>query len=176
MKKSIQCKISFPQDGESCSAVMDDQRKTEPIFRVSEIEISYHPAIKPSERISITNSADAEKVFRRIWSKPIELRECFYSLFLSRANKVLGYYLVSLGGLTFTVVDIRTIFQAVLKANACSGIFARNHPSENHQPSDADKLITAKLKEAGEVLDINLLDHLILLSEGYTSMVDDYML
>ena len=99
--------------------------KEEPLFRVSEIEISYHPAIKPSERISITCSADAEKVFRRIWCKPIELRECFYALFLNRANKALGYYLVSIGGTTGTVVDIRTIFQAALKANACSLIYVK---------------------------------------------------
>jgi DNA repair protein RadC len=94
--------------------------KTEPLFRVSEIEISYHPAIKPSERISVTSSADAEKVFRRIWCKPIELRECLYALFLNRNNKVLGYHLISVGGITGTIVDPRSIFQTALKANACS--------------------------------------------------------
>lgn len=97
-------------------------------------------------------------------------------LFLNRANKVLGYYLISVGGITGTVVDTRSIFQTALKANACSIILAHNHPSGNPLPSDADKLITRKLKEAGEVLDINLLDHLILLPEGYTSMADEGML
>jgi DNA repair protein RadC len=84
---------------------MEAQMYIEPEFQVSEIEISYNPIVKPSQRIKITSSNDAEKVFRRIWSKPIELRECFYALFLNRANNVLGYYLVSIGGLTGTVVE-----------------------------------------------------------------------
>lgn len=146
------------------------------MMRVSEIDISYSPAIKPSERFTVSGSADAEKVFRRIWSQPLELRECFYALFLNRANKVLGYYLVSVGGLTGTIVDVRTVFQAALKANACSVIFAHNHPSGNIQPSDADLQLTRKLKEAGRILEITVLDHLILLPEGYFSMADEGML
>jgi DNA repair protein RadC len=143
------------------------------VFRISEIGITYNPLLKPSERVSVTCSADAETLFRKIWGKPLELRESFYALFLNRANKVLGYFLVSFGGITGTLVDMRTIFQAALKANASGVIVANNHPSGNPLPSDADKLITKKLKEAGEVLDINLLDHIILLPKGYTSMTDD---
>jgi DNA repair protein RadC len=100
------------------------------------------------------------------------LRECFYALFLNRANKALGYYLVSIGGTTGTVVDIRTIFQAALKANACSFILAHNHPSSNPKPSDADLQVTNKARDAGKFLDIALLDHLILLPDGYYSMTD----
>jgi DNA repair protein RadC len=74
------------------------------------------------------------------------------------------------------VIDPKTIYQTALKANVSGVLIAHNHPSGNSTPSDADKLITRKLKEAGEVLDINLLDHLILLPEGYTSMTDEGML
>jgi DNA repair protein RadC len=176
MKNTIQCKLPFPQDGINDLAVMDEQIKNEPSLRVSEIEISYHPVIKPSERISVTSSADAEKVFRRIWCKPIELRECFYAMFLNRYNKVLGYYLISVGGITGTIVDPRSIFQTALKANACSIILGHNHPSGNPTPSDADSNITRKIKEAGDILEIKLLDHIILLPEGYTSMTDEGML
>jgi DNA repair protein RadC len=122
MNKTIQCKLSFPQDGNIDPALMEEQMA--PLFQVSEIEISYNPVVKPSERVKIECSADAEKVFRRIWCKPIELIECFYALFLNRANKVLGYYLISIGGISGTLVDIRTVYQAALKANACSVIFA----------------------------------------------------
>jgi len=59
-------------------------------LKISEIEISYAPKIAPSERISIISSSDAEQVFRKIWKQPIEHKECFYALFLNRANKVLG--------------------------------------------------------------------------------------
>jgi DNA repair protein RadC len=104
---------------------------------------------------------------------PVELRECFYALYLNRANKVLGYILVSIGGISGTTVDPRSIFQTALKANACSVILCHNHPSGNSDPSDADNNITRKIKEAGDILEIKLLDHIILLPEGYTSMADD---
>lgn len=173
--KTKQAKLPFLFDGTGCPDTPVIQTM-EPALRVSEIEISYCPVVKPSERISVTGSTDAEKVFRSIWCKPMELRECFYALFLNRANKVLGYYLVSMGGITGTVVDIRTIFQAALKANTCSVILAHNHPSGNTKPSDADLQVTHKVRDAGKVLDITLLDHLILLPEGYYSMADEGMI
>jgi DNA repair protein RadC len=143
------------------------------ILKVAEIEISYHPVIKPSERLKVTTSAEAEKVFRSIWELPIDLRESFYALYLDRGNKVLGYLLISIGGISGTVIDPKTVYQTALKANASGVIIAHYHPSGNPLPSDADKLITRKLKDAGQVLDINLLDHLILLPEGYTSLADE---
>jgi DNA repair protein RadC len=136
-------------------------------------EFLFHFSIIPSQRIKITSSFDAEKVFRKIWCKPIELRECFYALFLNRANMVLGYYLISVGGITGTVVDPRCIFQAALKASATGILLAHNHPSGSPTPSDADNNITRKIKEAGDILEIKLLDHLILLPEGYTSMAGE---
>ena len=146
------------------------------IPKVSEIEISYKPVIKPSEMLKVTCSKDAEKIFRSIWSNDITYRESFYALYLNRANKVLGYQFISLGGIAGTVVDVRCIYQAALKASA-SGIHnAHNHPSGNNESSDADIKITKKLKDAGKLLDITLLDHLILLPEGYISMADEGLL
>lgn len=170
--RARQAKLQFPQAETVCTEDLESLALIEPVLQVSEIGISYNPAVKSSDRLTVTCSADAEKVFRRIWSQPLELRECFYALLLNRANKVLGFYLVSVGGMTGTVVDIRTIFQAVLKANACSVIFAHNHPSGNPQPSDADIQFTEKLRNAGKLLEIQVLDHLIILPEGYTSMAD----
>ena len=146
------------------------------ISKVSEIEISYKPVIKPSEMVKISCSKDAEEIFRSIWGNDISYRESFYALYLNRANKVLGYQLISIGGISGTVVDPKCIYQAALKAS-CSGIIlAHNHPSGNGDASDADIKITKKLKEAGELLDITVLDHLILLPEGYTSMADEGIL
>ena len=176
MIKTTHCKLQFPKDGNTIPEEILPQMKEDPIFRVSEIEISYSPVVKSAERITISSSADADKVFRRIWCQPIELRECFYALFLNRANKVLGYFLVSVGGITGTVVDPRCVYQAALKASATEILLAHNHPSGNLQPSDADIQITRKLKDAGQLLEINLLDHLILMPEGYTSFADEGML
>lgn len=146
------------------------------IPQVSEIEITYHPVIKPSQMAKVSCSKDAERILRSIWGNDINYRESFYALYLNRANRVLGYQLISLGGISGTVVDVRCIYQAALKASCSSIILAHNHPSGNNEPSDADLKITSKLKEAGALLDIQLLDHLILLPEGYTSMADEGLL
>ena len=145
------------------------------ISQVSEIEISYNPVIKPSEMVKVSCSMDAERIFRSIWSN-LNYRESFYALYLNRANKVLGYQLISLGGISGTVVDVRCIYQAALKTLSSGLIISHNHPSGNSEPSDADIKITRKLKEAGALLDIRLLDHLILLPEGYTSLADEGIL
>lgn len=94
-------------------------------------------------------------------------------MLLNRANKVLGYYLVSIGGLTGTVVDQRIIFQVALKANACSIILAHNHPSGQLTPSQADIDLTKKIVSAGQFLDITVLDHIILTAENSYSFADE---
>ena len=132
--------------------------------------------VKPSQTPKISCSRDVEKIFRDIWSNDLNYGESFYALYLNCANKVLGYQLISLGGISETVVDVRCIYQAALKALAVNLIIAHNHPSGNREPSDGDIKITRKLKEAGQSLDIQLLDHLILLPEGYTSMADEGLL
>jgi DNA repair protein RadC len=83
-----------------------------------DLKPSPNVAVKPSERLKINNSEDAEKLFRSIWSQSLELKECFYALYFNRANKVLGYLLLSLGGISGTVIDLKCVYQAALKANA----------------------------------------------------------
>jgi DNA repair protein RadC len=93
---------------------------------------------------------------------------------LNRSNAVLGILSVSKGGISGTVTDVRLIFQGALKTNASGIIVAHNHPSGNALPSDSDKKITQKIKEAGNLLDIQLLDHIIILPvEGYYSFADE---
>ena len=143
------------------------------VLQLAEISILYNPKVKPSERMKISLSADAETIFRKIWAYPLELKECFYALYLNRCNKVLGYQLVSVGGLTGTVIDIRNILQTALKANACAILLAHNHPSGNPTPSDNDIQMTRRIKEAATIMDFSVLDHLIILTEGYYSFSDE---
>lgn len=143
-------------------------------FKISEIEVKYSTSVKPSERVKITCSNDAAEAFRELWSQSMEYKESFYAMYLNRNNKILGIHKVAEGGICGTVVDVRCVFQVALKANACSVIVSHNHPSGNEIPSEADKTITRKIKEAGKFLDIPLLDHLIILpDEGYTSFADE---
>ena len=83
---------------------------------------------------------------------------------------------VSTGGMSGTVADPKLIFAAALKAGASGMILSHNHPSSNLQPSDADILLTKKVKAGGELLEISVLDHLIVTSEGYFSFADEGLL
>lgn len=124
----------------------------------------------------VCGSHDVEQQFRLIWSPHMDRIEEFLVLCLNRANRILGWAKISQGGMSGTVADPKVIFQVGLKSNACSLILAHNHPSGNLQPSEADIQLTRKLKDAGVLLDLPILDHLILTSEGYYSFADEGLL
>jgi DNA repair protein RadC len=95
---------------------------------------------------------------------------------MNRARRILGIYELSTGGVAGTVADPKLVFTAALKANACNIILSHNHPSGNLKPSKADEELTKKIKEAGIYLDIKVLDHIIVTSEGYYSFADEGVL
>lgn len=140
-------------------------------MEIAEIKVSYSNNLKDTVQISDSNSA--YKVLLESWNKDtLELQEEFKVILLNRNNKALGIYNLSKGGTSSTTVDIKLIFAVALKSNAHSIILGHNHPSGNLKPSDADKNITAKIKKAGQYLDISLLDHLIITKTNYYSFSD----
>ena len=149
-----------------------------PVWMIAaEVELIYKSKVKASERPLITSSRDAYDVLMKCWDEgKLEFVEQFNILLLNRANKVLGVYKVSSGGVTGTVADPKQIFAAALKANACGLVVSHNHPSGNLKPSRQDELLTSKIKEAGSFLDIKVLDHLIVTSEAYYSFADEGLL
>lgn len=140
---------------------------------LAEIQITYRNKVRPSEMRKLAGSRDTEELLRIIWSDQLEHIEEFMLICLNRANRVLGWARVSSGGLSGTVADPKLIFQIALKSNSSSIIVAHNHPSGNTQPSEADIHLTRKIKDAGLLLDLPLLDHIILTSEGYLSFADE---
>lgn len=147
------------------------------LFQVSEISVTYKPKFKASERPKIESSKDVYNILFQNWDmNKMELLEQFEILLLNRANKVLGIYEVSSGGIAGTVADPKLIFSAALKGCASSIILAHNHPSGNLKPSQADISLTQKLITAGSFLDIAVLDHIIVTSEGYMSFADEGLL
>lgn len=146
-------------------------------YQVAEIELSYKPNVKPSLRPKITCSKDVHHLLYENWDKnKLELQEQFKVMFTNRANKVLGIYELSTGGIAGTVADPKLIFVAALKCAACGFILSHNHPSGNLTPSQADLDLTRKLREGGKLLELQLLDHIIITSEGYYSFADDGVL
>ena len=99
--------------------------------------------------------------------------EEFWILFLNRSNKVINRMRLSQGGISGTVTDVRLIMKKAIE-NLSSGIIVcHNHPSGNLNPSESDSKITNKIKEAGAIMDIQLLDHLIICDRDYYSFADN---
>ncbi|MFZ4672430.1 MAG: JAB domain-containing protein [Flavobacterium sp.] len=140
---------------------------------VSEIEVSYRPAI--SNKPIITSSLDAYTVLKDFISlNTIALQEHFVVMYLNRANRVLGVYKLSNGGITGTVADPRLILGIALKIAATGIILAHNHPSGNLKASSADLELTKKIKTAASFMDIMVTDHIILsVNCEYFSFADE---
>lgn len=102
--------------------------------------------------------------------------EEFWVLMLNRGNKVIGQHRVSQGGIVGTVIDIRLVMRKALESMATSIILCHNHPSGSKKPSGADVDITKKLAEAGKVMDIPVLDHIIVAENSYFSFADEGMI
>lgn len=102
--------------------------------------------------------------------------EEFWVILLNRANVVMRTVSISRGGVAGTVADPKLIFKEALEQLASSIVLVHNHPSGNRNPSAADIALTRKLKEAGQLLDLPVLDHLIFTDQGYHSFADEGML
>ena len=153
---------------------MEKKTLQEMMSQVAEVELVYRSKVKASQRPLIASSADAYEILKELWEEgKIDLVEQFKVLFLNRANRVLCLFPVSSGGMTGTVADPRLIYTAALKVKAVSLILSHNHPSGSLRPSRQDEELTQKIKSAGSFLDIKVLDHVILSSEGYYSFADE---
>ena len=141
-------------------------------YKVGEVELIYKSTSK--SRNKIYGSEDAYKYLLPTYKKgTICYKEYFKVLFLNQANQVLGYTLISEGGITETSVDVRVILQAALLTNSVDIILAHNHPSGNLKPSRQDMEITKQVKDAARLMRITVTDHLILTDAGYYSFSDE---
>lgn len=141
-------------------------------YTVGEVELSYKPKFKSLHKI--VSSEDAYKYLLPTYKEgTICYKEYFKVLFLNQSNQVLGYTLISEGGITETSVDVRVILQAALLTNSVALVLAHNHPSGNPRPSRQDMEITKQVKEAARLMRITVIDHLILTDAGYYSFSDE---
>ena len=144
--------------------------------RLAEIEVSYKP--KKVIHPIIKTSADAYTQLSKFFpGKTISLQEKFVVGYLNAANRLIGVYEMSRGGITNTIVDLRLLLAVALKTASTGVALAHNHPSGNLKPSNSDREITERVKEACKLFDIKLLDHLILSpNDSYFSFADEGLL
>src|SRR5690554_2222117 len=112
--------------------------------------------------VKITQTSEAFKFIRPFYGDDIEVFESMFILLMNRPNNTIGYAKISQGGIVASVVDITIIAKFALDTLASGIILAHNHPSGNMTPSSADKQITRKVKSALNLIDVELLDHLII--------------
>ncbi|MBK7850238.1 MAG: DNA repair protein RadC [Bacteroidetes bacterium] len=127
-----------------------------------------------TELEKISSSADVAGIFQNILGDLIH--EEFWVIYLNRSNKILAKQQLSSGGMSGTVVDPRMIFKAALDHKAQAIILCHNHPSGTAKPSEADIRLTKNIVEAGKVLEISVLDHVIITQKGFYSFADEGMI
>jgi len=145
---------------------------------ISEVSLIYRSKVKASDRPQVKCSRDAYNLFMEQWDHDtIEHVEEFKVMLMNRPNSVLGIMVVSKGGISGTVTDVRILLQAAIKANASGIIVCHNHPSGNLKPSDKDTRLTHRISDACDIMDIELFDHLIITGDGnYYSFADNGLL
>jgi len=132
---------------------------------------------RAEDAVELTKITSSKIVFEIMQPIIGELpHEEFWVLFLNNSNKVILKSQLSKGGISGTIVDVRLVFKLALENGATGLILCHNHPSGGLIPSDADKQITRKIKQAGDSLDVKVLDHLIITETKYYSFADEGIL
>ena len=140
---------------------------------VHEVEIHYKRPLVDS-MTSIKDSKSASQAVRDFANEEtLDHKEFFWAMYLTPMNKILAICELSKGSTMGTVVNIKEIVQLALRLNASNVLICHNHPSGNLCFSKADIALTKKIKKAVETMDMTLLDHIIITSEGYSSYEDE---
>lgn len=118
----------------------------------------------------ITSPKDIADIFIPILRD--ELKEKFIVVCLNSTNKIIKYETISIGSLNSSVVHPREVFKVAIDNNSANIILLHNHPSGNPEPSNEDIAVTRKMVEAGKILDIQVMDHLIIAGDNFSSLVE----
>lgn len=142
---------------------------------LNEIKVQYERKPISLGKGKVKCSSDVVEILKEIYDKyRIGFQEEVIVLMFSFTNQLIGYFKLSSGGLTSTVVDTRIIFSVALKSLATNVIISHNHPSGNMLPSKQDDELTRRIVDAGKILDISLLDHIIVSPQfDYFSYADE---
>lgn len=163
-KQSIQQLLQFKGIGEAKAITI-----------IAALELGKRRRLEEAKQL--TQIKSSKDVFEHMQPLIGDLQnEEFWVLLLNNSNKIIQKIQLSKGGLTATLVDVRLLFKQALEHFATAIILVHNHPSDQLKPSEADKNITRKIADAGNVLEIKLLDHIIITEYDYFSFADDGIL
>lgn len=124
------------------------------------------------QSVKVTGPADAAVFAANFFEDDINIYESCFIILLNKANRIIGWYKVSSGGLDSTIIDKRIICKVVIDALASRVILVHNHPSGEVRPSPADIKRTEEVKDCLKLFDVALVDHIILSENKYYSFTD----
>ena len=127
---------------------------------------TYRIRMEQDGHIRMQNISKPEQILKSIQSLALSDREVLVGLYLNSRDQVIAYHVISMGTVNATIVHPREVFKPAIIKNACSVIIAHNHPSNNTAPSQADLDVTRRLQNAGRILGIKLVDHIIITPDG----------
>jgi len=131
--------------------------------------------IVSKERVRLSSSKDASEHIKKVVTKLDEVdigKEHFWVIHLNGRNTVISVDLVAVGCATSSLVHPREVFRRAVLLGSIAVIFSHNHPSGDPTPSPEDQRLTERLVEAGNILGIKVLDHVIVATEGYVSLME----
>jgi DNA repair protein RadC len=128
------------------------------------------------QRIQISTSKNAYEIIRKFYKHDINVYESLFLLMLDRGNITVGFVKISQGGVSSTTADMKMIIRYVTTSLASAIVIAHNHPSGKLRPSDNDIALTREIKQALDILEVKVLDHLILSDKDYYSFSDEGIL
>jgi DNA repair protein RadC len=137
---------------------------------IREMEVKYKTTSRKKYLLEITSPTEVVTFLKDLLQN--ETQESFIAIFLDGAHRINGYRVIAKGSANDCRVHPRECFKGAVLSNSISIIVAHNHPSGKLEPSESDIKFTEKLKKGAEILEINILDHLIVSNDGYYSFVE----
>jgi DNA repair protein RadC len=141
-------------------------------LKVGELKTTYKRLQPAADAFKVMSSKDLNAYFRPLFEDIQDTKERFIAVYLNRSNRIICYEIISEGGPTATVVEPQQIIRGALMCNAQAIALCHNHPSGETKPSQPDRNLTSKMKQAADLFNIVLLDHLIL-GDSYLSFADE---
>lgn len=152
---------------------MKTQLPSTAVFSSSEIQIHYKRPLYDSMRY-ICQAKDAVRIVKEFSNEnQLDLKEFFWVIYLSNANRVLAIHQIGVGTTLSISVGVKEIFQGVLLTNAVGMILIHNHPSGSLRFSVSDKQLSSKIYRLGKFMEVTLLDHIVITSESFSSLSDE---
>jgi DNA repair protein RadC len=150
------------------------KKELETIYSIVRESKTIYVTDQTAQRYKIDGSNKAFEIFKLLIGEDVELKEIFYIMLLNKANNVLSVQKIGEGSQAGCVIDNRIILKSACDLLASSVIICHNHPSGNLKPSEPDLILTKKIKESLNLVDIKLLDHIIVAPNNkYFSFLDE---